>query len=237
MEVAYGPYEARTYEQNRRSNVADMLFWKMEEQELLNAICKTKSGIRKNILEAGCGTGRLLTSLKKKTYSIYGVDISPYMLAIAHRKYKGKFLNAHLIRADIAHLPFRDSSFDFIFCIRVINQLPSKTYAFDSIRELCRVCKKSGVMLVEFVNSWGLSRLSLKRCTYLSLSDIKKILSERGHSIYYVHGVLFFSQSIWRMLPTSILLIFAKLDLKICRFLPMFSTRIYICSSKEGSDK
>jgi len=227
MKINYGPDVAQTYERDRRSTLADVLFWEIEEHELFYAINMSRIDIC-NILEAGCGTGRFLTNLAKKGYAVHGADISPHMLTIAYEKSKNQLHNISVYRTDIQRLPFRDNTFDFVYCIRVMNQLPSKTYALKSLLELCRVCKKHGTILLEYVNSWGISRFSRKSCTYLSIRDIERTLRKRDYEIKYLHGVLFFSQSIWGRLAVSILPAIAKLDAIICKFLPRFSTRNYV---------
>lgn len=237
LKLGYGPVQAKTYEQDRRSTFADILFWEREKQELSYAINVSKFPLCE-ILEAGCGTGRFMSDLAKKGYTIHGVDVSRYMLAVSHRELGKRSHYCNLYRADVSHLPFRDNTFDFVYCIRVINQLPSKKHAIHTLRELCRVCKNQGSILIEYINEWGLSRFSRISSTYFSIMDVRKTLSQqRDRKISYVHGILFFSQSSWNVLPRQILRWFVKLDALFCKFLPKLSTRCYVYIFKEEHKK
>lgn len=235
--LGYGPGQAKTYERDRRSTFADILFWEREKQELFYAINSSKFQLCA-ILEAGCGTGRFMSELAKSGYTIHGVDVSRYMLSAAHEKMEKRSHYCNLYRADISHLPFRDSTFDFVYCIRVINQLPSKEYALNALRELGRVCKNYGLILVEYVNEWGLSRFSRTPSTFFSIRDVRRTLSQqRDRKISYVRGILFFSQSLWDILPLPLFRLVAKLDMLFCKFLPKFSTRCYVLICKQKDRK
>jgi len=231
--IIYGPLLAKTYEQDRRSTLADVIFWKKEQQELNHAINSLEFPVHK-ILEAGCGTGRFIRDLAKGESLFFGLDLSPYMLATARKNLRGKLFTYHLIQASVSNLPFKDGAFDFIYCIRVMNQLPSKVYALCALLEFCRVCKIPGGILTEYINEWGLSRFSQKSFTRLQIKDIKRALHQRRNcNLLYMRGILFFSQTLWNLLPKSILLPIVKLDVFICRFLPLFSTRCYVLINKK----
>jgi len=179
-----------------------------------------------------------MSDLAKSEYTIHGVDVSQYMLSVAHEKMEKRSHHCNLYRADVSHLPFRDNTFDFVYCVRVINQLPSKEYALNALCELERVCKNYGSILAEYVNEWGLSRFSRTPSTVFSIWDVRRTLSlQRECKIRYVHGILFFSQSLWNILPLPLLRLVAKLDMLFCKFLPRFSTRCYVLIYKQKDRK
>lgn len=170
----------------------------------------------------------------RKGYSFFGFDISPYMLGMASQKSETKQFDCNLIRADLSHMPLSNRKIDFVYSIRVMNQLPSREYALHTIKELLRICNAPGAILLEYVNSWSLSRFSFKRSTYLSINDIKSIIREKkGCKLVYVRGVLFFSQTLWIHLPRLLLRPLMKLDSLLSKLLPMFSTRCYVLLQKE----
>jgi ubiquinone/menaquinone biosynthesis C-methylase UbiE len=230
--LIYTQIIAKNYEKNRQSNLGDIAFWKKEQQELQYGIGASALNIHE-VLEAGCGTGRFIPDIAGKGYVVLGLDLSHHMLGMARRKIKEKQFNCNLIRADISNIPFNNFKADFVYCIRVMNQLPSREYAFNTIKELCRICKTPGAILLEYVNSWSLSRASSKSSTLLSIRDVQKILHrERNCRIVYVHGILFFSQTLWTRLPRLLLHPIVELDSLLCRLLPMFSTRCYVLVKK-----
>lgn len=97
----------------------------------LTAICSA--------LDVGCGTGRLLAYVEKSMPNAFtiGVDIGdpPEFHA-----------NGAFARASAFKLPFRDNSFDFVFCSHVIEHLSDPK---QIILELSRVCKPEGYVYVE----------------------------------------------------------------------------------------
>ena len=230
--IVYTQNIAETYESDRQNNVGDLAFWEKERQELQFGIATSKLDIH-TALEAGCGTGRFIPDMVRKGYTLFGFDISPYMLGMASKKSETKQFDCNLIRADLSHIPLSDRKIDFVYSIRVMNQLPSREFALHTITELFRICKTPGAILLEYVNSWSLSRFSFKSSTYLSINDIKSIIrEEKGCKLFYVRGVLFFSQTIWTHLPRLLLRPLMKLDSFLCRLLPMFSTRCYVLIRK-----
>ncbi|MEM4330486.1 MAG: class I SAM-dependent methyltransferase [Candidatus Pacearchaeota archaeon] len=91
----------------------------------------------KRILDVGCSVGRVISLDPKR---IEGVDIDKVALKIASSKgYSVKF-------ADVSRkLPFKDSSFDGVFCSHVIEHLfdPKK-----ALLEMKRVLKNKGKIVI-----------------------------------------------------------------------------------------
>ncbi len=85
----------------------------------------------KVVLEGGCGKGRH-TQLAAKwgAKDVIGVDLSIAVeTAFAATR---QLENAHIVQADIFHLPFR-RSFDYAFSIGVIHHLPDPRSGFSSL--------------------------------------------------------------------------------------------------------
>jgi ubiquinone/menaquinone biosynthesis C-methylase UbiE len=91
------------------------------------------------ILDAGCGTGVMLSELSSYGKAI-GFDISDG--AIKNCK-KRDISNVNLARAE--KLPFKDGTFDLIVALDVIEHLDSDLLA---LREFKRICKKDGFLLI-----------------------------------------------------------------------------------------
>lgn len=113
------------------------------EQGMMGKIIGDVSG--KKVLDAGCGTGRMIKKLLEKGAIVTGADISPEMLKIA----KKKFDKAEFVEADIEKLPFKDESFDVVVASFVIVHLKDLKKAFD---EVYRVLKPGGSFIVTNVN-------------------------------------------------------------------------------------
>lgn len=108
------------------------------ENEIHNII---SSNSYKNILEAGCGTGRWINSLKNKNAKIFGLDFSLEMLKISRKDGQ----SSNLINADAVHIPFKNNFFDLIFCVNAIHHFPDKE---KFISECKRVLSSNGMLAV-----------------------------------------------------------------------------------------
>ena len=98
------------------------------------------------ILEIGCGNGAgsriILKHFKPK--SIHAIDLDPKMIGIAKRKNKSE--NIHFSVGDATTLKFRKDQFDAIFDFGIIHHIPNWK---DSIKEMKRVLKRRGIILIE----------------------------------------------------------------------------------------
>jgi SAM-dependent methyltransferase len=89
----------------------------------------------KNILEAGCGTGKWINALDNNNLNVFGLDYSFEMLKVS-KTYKSKL---NLVNADAVYIPFKDNFFDLIFCVNAIHHFPDKeTFIIESKRALTK---------------------------------------------------------------------------------------------------
>lgn len=89
------------------------------------------------ILDNGCGIGYLAEFLP--TDNMVGFDISLGMLG------KAKSRMNRLVRGDSQRLPFKDETFDVIFCRSLLHHLPDPC---EGVYEIDRVLKKDGELVV-----------------------------------------------------------------------------------------
>lgn len=100
-----------------------------------------KSNKYKTILEAGCGTGRWISSLEEVSNKVFGLDYSFNMLKIP----KADKSHLNLVNADALHIPFKDNFFDLIFCVNAIHHFPDKE---KFIAECKRTLTNNGMIAV-----------------------------------------------------------------------------------------
>jgi SAM-dependent methyltransferase len=99
------------------------------------------------VLEVGCGSGAVLRALLAPGQRGVGVDLSQPLLSRAAQL--GVDVGPlTLIGAEGAYLPFRDGLFDRVLCYSVFPCYPSLEYASASFRELVRVCRPGGLILL-----------------------------------------------------------------------------------------
>jgi SAM-dependent methyltransferase/uncharacterized protein YbaR (Trm112 family) len=95
------------------------------------------------VLDAGCGAGRFLDVVSQTEAEVVGVDISIAVDA-AKENLKDR-RNVHLIQASIYDLPFREGTFDYVYCIGVIQHTPDPA---RTIATLPRLVKENGEIAV-----------------------------------------------------------------------------------------
>ncbi|MCT9821518.1 class I SAM-dependent methyltransferase [Microbacterium sp. W1N] len=103
------------------------------------------------VLDAGCGTGRMLSALAARGVSRrHGVDLSPAMIAEA----RARHAEVPLTVADLADLPFADRSFAGVLCwYAIIHSTPAEVAAIAA--ELHRVLIPGGVIALGFQAGTG----------------------------------------------------------------------------------
>ncbi|MEX5271561.1 class I SAM-dependent methyltransferase [Kocuria sabuli] len=97
------------------------------------------------VLDAGCGTGRLISTLQAGGLAVTGIDLSPGMLDIARSIHpKVPF---HV--ADLAHLPFDSATFAGVMAWYSLIHIPPHALT-DSLAEIARVLRPGGYFLTGF---------------------------------------------------------------------------------------
>lgn len=105
----------------------------------------------RRVLEAGCGTGLVLSRVEPFAQEAVGVDLSAGMLARARDR------GLTVVRGSVTALPFPDASFDTVCSFKVLAHVPDIDAA---LRELARVTRPGGHLVLEFYNRWSLRYLA-----------------------------------------------------------------------------
>ncbi len=111
----------------------------------------TKKGDK--VLDYGCGSGRLLELFGDKKIDYMGVDVSDKLINIAENNYGGKNKFFKLVSGQVS-LPFPDNYFNTIYSIAVFHHLPDKKYRLRIVKDLHRVLKPGGYIVVTVWNLW-----------------------------------------------------------------------------------
>jgi ubiquinone/menaquinone biosynthesis C-methylase UbiE len=112
-------------------------------------VAKIEKGSR--ILDVGCGTGRWLRRYERLGYQATGLDLTLGMLSLARKNRT----QSPLVGGESSRLPFKDSSFDAVSDITVVqHQLPASQP--QAISEMLRVIKPGGrLILMELIRGKG----------------------------------------------------------------------------------
>jgi ubiquinone/menaquinone biosynthesis C-methylase UbiE len=104
-----------------------------------------------HVLEVGCGTGLVIDRIRSRAERVVGVDISPGMLASARKR------GFDVVCGDATRLPFADESFDLVYSYKVLAHVQDIERA---LREMSRVTRRGGHLVLEFYNPLSLRYLS-----------------------------------------------------------------------------
>ena len=111
--------------------------------ERYQKIIENKDTSSMNILEIGCGIGRILIPMRKIFGNATGIDISSEMVLLG-QKYVSDIPNCNIVEnngTDLAE--FSDNSFDFCYSFIVFQHIPEKKIVENYIKEVSRILKPS----------------------------------------------------------------------------------------------
>jgi len=113
-----------------------------------------------NVLDVGCGNGRMADFLKNRDIHYVGIDLNQHFIQIALEKYGGssEFYQGDIVALDdIPELKGR--TFDAIFSIAVLHHLPSEKMRTKVFALMFQLLKPGGML---FLTNWNLWRPTLK---------------------------------------------------------------------------
>jgi len=111
--------------------------------ERYQKIIENKDTSSMNVLEIGCGIGRILIPMRKIFGNVTGIDISSEMVQLG-QKYVSDVPNCNIIENNGVDLSeFSDNSFDFCYSFIVFQHIPEKQIVENYIKEVSRILKPS----------------------------------------------------------------------------------------------
>lgn len=128
----------------------------------------------KKILDVACGTGRFLHLYGDR--EIHGIDISSDQLKEARKLNLAKKLTV----ADAENIPYPDNFFDVVITSQFIEHIPQYEQV---IKEMVRVTKPKGSLIIDFPNKHSLTYLPTKfrilkgKLRHLNLFTKKQIIN------------------------------------------------------------
>ncbi|OLT21952.1 ubiquinone biosynthesis protein [Ornithinimicrobium sp. CNJ-824] len=108
-----------------------------------------------DVLDAGCGAGRMARHLADRGCTVRGVDLSPRMIAAGHRAHP----DLDLTVASLADLPFEDGRFAGVMAWYSTIHTPDEELP-GVLAELVRVLRPGGHLLVAFQAGEGVVDLA-----------------------------------------------------------------------------
>jgi SAM-dependent methyltransferase len=137
------------------------------------------------ICDLGCGPGQIARYLHRQGVKTLGVDLSPRMVAEAQRLNR----DIHFHQGDMLALPDADDSWGGIAAFYCIIHIP-RDQIVDALREMKRVLKPGGVLLITFhigqenkhLDEWWEKPVNLDFAFYLP-EEMETWLKEAGYEL------------------------------------------------------
>jgi ubiquinone/menaquinone biosynthesis C-methylase UbiE len=103
-----------------------------------------------NLLDLGCGNGRVIDILKSIKIEYTGLDISEELIKLAQKKYpRRKF-----VVGDLLDTPFGDNEFDYALSLATLHHIPSEELRLRALEEIRRILKPNGTALITVWYFW-----------------------------------------------------------------------------------
>jgi SAM-dependent methyltransferase len=133
------------------------------------------------VLDAGMGPGRLTAELDQRGWTVWGVDGSPSMVALARTRVPEA--SERLLEARIERLPFGDDHFDAVVSTGVLGYVDDLEVA---LRELTRVLRPRGRLVFSVGNGLAPLRVWRERVVLPTARSLKRH-APVGRPAPYVH--------------------------------------------------
>lgn len=196
------------------------------QENITKGFLKDIKNKKRKILDVACGTGRFFYLYAPM--EIYGIDISSDMLEKA--KVRKSVNIKKVLVADAEKIPFKDNIFDVVNTSQFIMHTP---YYNKVIKEMVRVTKKGGSIIIDFPNKKSISsfftkkRISTGEFRHYNLFDKKEIFEiakKNNLEIKDIRETVFFSPMFF---PKWMLKFYEKLDDFLIKIFPNFSYVFY----------
>lgn len=122
------------------------------------------------LLDVGAGWGRWSLAAARRGYHAVAVDPSLELLAAAGQVAEQLGADIAVVAADATCLPFADDTFDATFSYSVLQHF-DKGAARSAIREIARVTKPGGTVVVQLANAYGIRQAYNKALQALRIRD------------------------------------------------------------------
>lgn len=121
---------------------------------VIDQILKGRYQNGQSILDAGCGSGRNLKWFYPNDFELFGIDANAEFLANAKQNYPKAASNFTV--GTLENLPYVENKFDHILCCAVLHFAKSEIHFTAMFKELFRVLKPNGTLLIRMASNIGL---------------------------------------------------------------------------------
>lgn len=159
-------------------------FWERGEEVLERLVAMTghRFGAGEEVLDIGCGVGRMTRALARRVRFVHGLDVSSEMLRLA-REHNAGIANADWLHGDGTSLSVvADAAVDGVFSHVVFQHLPSAEMTLGYVREMGRVLRPGGWALFQVSTNPAIHRPPLH-------VRLRRVLRRRDDSAWWGSAV------------------------------------------------
>jgi SAM-dependent methyltransferase len=121
--------------------------WVTDEERIHRLVAAARLKGDERVLDVACGPGYIAEAFARAAREAIGVDLTAAMLAIAEERTKERGTSNVSFRiADVQKLPFEGEEFDVVVSRLALHHMQNPGQV---VREMARVCKPGGTVLVE----------------------------------------------------------------------------------------
>jgi len=174
--------------------------WEDERRALYEVMGEVAA---RHVLDVGSGDGRLARELTERGAHVVALDRSEAMLRAIAAADDGRPSPTRVL-GDALELPFPDESFDLTVAVTVLCFIDRATGA---VRELARVTKPGGIVLLGELGRWSLWALARRlrartkggiwsHARFRTAPELRKLLAAAGVEPGEVRGAVFYPSSL-----------------------------------------
>ncbi len=126
------------------ASVYDTQYCEEQEAKIKAALSEIKLRKGSSVLDVGCGTGLLFSHIAEDAALLVGLDFSSNILRQASKRAK-QHSSVAILRADADFLPFPDKTFNAVFAITLLQNMPNP---LRGLYEIKRVAQSKAAVIV-----------------------------------------------------------------------------------------
>lgn len=139
------------YIDSRKNAWSENEFFETAKEMLVEAKALLPDNVKfeGDILDIGCGVGRISFEFSKNASHVFGVDVSKNMILKA-KEYAKKFKISNIdfyVTNGLTFLMIKDNSIDLIYCVRVMQHVPTLAIIRSNLSECARVLSTGGWLI------------------------------------------------------------------------------------------
>ncbi len=119
------------------ASVYDIQYAEEQKAKIKAALNELKLKKGSLVLDVGCGTGLLFPHIAEDAALLVGLDFSSIILRQA-RKRARQHSSVAILRADVDFLPFRDKTFNVVFAITLLQNMPNPLRGLYEIKRVAQ---------------------------------------------------------------------------------------------------